>query len=65
MTFAQKAGWTLVATALDGAADLRDFTYPQKTLLIMGSEAEGVSHSLLEKKCRPRQDSHAGGSGKP
>ncbi len=49
MTFAQKAGWTLVATALDGAADLRDFTYPQKTLLIMDSEAEGVSHSLLEK----------------
>ena len=38
-----------MATALDGAADLRDFTYPQKTLLIMGSEAEGVSHSLLEK----------------
>ena len=59
MTFAQKAGWTLVATALDGAADLRDFTYPQKTLLIMGSEAEGFL-TVSWKKCRPRQDSHAG-----
>ena len=49
MDFAQKEGWTLVATALEGAVDLRKFTYPSKTLLIMGSEAEGVSSSLLEK----------------
>jgi TrmH family RNA methyltransferase len=41
--------WTLLATDLRGAVSLPALRWPPKTVLIMGSEAEGVSPFLLEK----------------
>jgi TrmH family RNA methyltransferase len=49
LAWAGKNNWSLVATDLKKAVELPDFVWPQKTLLLMGSEAEGVSESLLEK----------------
>lgn len=44
------AGYSIIATSLEkGAMDLYKFKFPKKTLLIMGSEGEGVQKILLKK----------------
>ncbi|MCH3951547.1 MAG: RNA methyltransferase [Acidaminococcus sp.] len=47
--WARGEGWQLVVTDLRGAVNLPELTWPEKTLLVMGSEAEGVSPSILEQ----------------
>jgi 23S rRNA (guanosine2251-2'-O)-methyltransferase len=43
-------GWSLVALEIaDGAANFRQFSYPTKTCLILGNEANGVYGSVLAK----------------
>ena len=41
--------WIVVADGGEGAADLNKFSFPERTLLILGAEGEGVSHLLLER----------------
>jgi len=44
------AGYSIVATTLEkNSKDLYEFEFPKKTLLIMGSEGEGVQKLLLKK----------------
>ena len=40
-------GYALWATALEGAEDMTSLTWPEKTALVLGSEAEGVSPEIL------------------
>ncbi|NLF24193.1 MAG: 23S rRNA (guanosine(2251)-2'-O)-methyltransferase RlmB [Deltaproteobacteria bacterium] len=42
--------WAVAADATYGAQDLRDFTFPEKTVLVVGSEGAGLSPLLL-KEC--------------
>jgi len=47
----QKAGfWAVAAEAKDGAESLNTFQFPNKTLLILGSEGKGIQ-PLLSKNC--------------
>ncbi len=47
ISWARDRGWKLVVTDLRGAVSLPAFTWPERTVLVMGSEAEGVSDTLL------------------
>ncbi len=40
--------WVVAAAAGEGAEPATSFDWPAKTVLIMGSEGEGISHLLLE-----------------
>ena len=40
-------GYALWATALEGAEDMTSLTWPEKTALVLGSEAEGISPEIL------------------
>ena len=44
----QQAGYWVVASALEGAIDYRDFDYKRKIVLVIGAEGEGIS-PLLRK----------------
>ena len=46
--FQAEGFWVVAAEALEGSVSLYDFDFPEKTLLIMGSEGEGVQ-KLLSK----------------
>lgn len=46
----QKAGFWSVATACEeGSSDLYSFEFPQKTILILGSEGKGLQNLILKK----------------
>ncbi len=44
----QQNGWKLCVTVLDGDSSIITFCYPEKTVLIFGSEAHGVSKPLIQ-----------------
>ena len=47
LNWCRKEQFTLWATALEGAKNVTETAWPQKTALVMGSEAEGVDPALL------------------
>ncbi len=44
----QQFGWKLCITVLDGDSSIITFHYPDKTILVFGSEAHGISKPLVE-----------------
>lgn len=45
----KEEGWTLIAVEIaEGATSFRGFEYPERTCLVLGSEARGVSPSVMK-----------------
>lgn len=49
-SFQKEGFWAVAAEAGEGSESLHDFKFPNKTLLILGSEGKGIQ-PLISKKC--------------